>query len=108
MQILRTAIIGCGGIAQRHAQNLVQLADRFELVAFADLVTRVVVIDRGRVAFDGSRAAYVADGADVLHDHDWHHHDWHHDTDHAASRSAVLPAAGPLAQPPTSTRDPRS
>jgi len=35
-QKLRTAIIGCGGIAQRHAQNLVQLADRFQLVAFAD------------------------------------------------------------------------
>ncbi|MFN8469972.1 MAG: Gfo/Idh/MocA family oxidoreductase [Caldilineaceae bacterium] len=35
-RIIRTAIIGCGGIAQRHAQNLAQLADRFELVAFAD------------------------------------------------------------------------
>jgi predicted dehydrogenase len=29
-------MIGCGGIAQRHAQNLLQMADRFELVAFAD------------------------------------------------------------------------
>ena len=36
MQKLRTAIIGCVGIAQRHAQNLAQLADRFQLVAFAD------------------------------------------------------------------------
>jgi predicted dehydrogenase len=36
MQTLRTAIIGCGGIAQRHAQNLVQMEDRYQLVAFAD------------------------------------------------------------------------
>jgi len=90
------------------AEGLTLLVVTHELVAFADLITRVIVIDRGRVAFDGSRAAYLADGADVLHDHDWHHHDGHHDTDHAAPRSAVLPSAGPLAQPPTSARDPRS
>jgi predicted dehydrogenase len=36
MQTLRTGIIGCGGIAQRHAQNLLQMADRFQIVAFAD------------------------------------------------------------------------
>jgi predicted dehydrogenase len=33
---LRTAIVGCGGIAQRHAQNLAALGERFRLVAFAD------------------------------------------------------------------------
>ncbi len=33
---LRTAILGCGGFAHRHAANLAGLADKFELVAFCD------------------------------------------------------------------------
>lgn len=38
MQPLRTAIVGCGGIASRHAQNLAAMSDKFRLVAFADNV----------------------------------------------------------------------
>lgn len=61
-QTLRTAIIGCGGIAQRHAQNLAQLADRFELVAFADTKE-----DRAREFAaeyaGGTAAVYTAPGA---------------------------------------------
>jgi len=38
MQPLRTAILGCGGIAARHAKNLAALKDNFRLVAFADAV----------------------------------------------------------------------
>jgi len=34
--ILKTAILGCGGFAHRHAGNLVAQADKFELVAFCD------------------------------------------------------------------------
>ena len=36
MSTLRTGILGCGGVAQRHAQTAVQLKDEIELVAFCD------------------------------------------------------------------------
>jgi UDP-N-acetyl-2-amino-2-deoxyglucuronate dehydrogenase len=35
-QQLRTAILGCGGFAHRHARTLGQLADDFEMVAFCN------------------------------------------------------------------------
>jgi len=38
MKRLRTAIIGCGGFANKHAQNLAAQAEKFELTAFCDLV----------------------------------------------------------------------
>ncbi|MBI4787243.1 MAG: Gfo/Idh/MocA family oxidoreductase [Chloroflexi bacterium] len=37
MKPLRTAILGCGGFAKRHAQNLLTQPDLFELVAFCDV-----------------------------------------------------------------------
>ncbi len=36
MKPLRTGILGCGGFAHRHAQNLISLAEEIELVAFSD------------------------------------------------------------------------
>lgn len=36
MNPLRTAILGCGGFATRHAENLLAMPDKFELVAFCD------------------------------------------------------------------------
>lgn len=36
MTPLRTAIIGCGGIAERHAKNMAALHEHFQLVACAD------------------------------------------------------------------------
>jgi predicted dehydrogenase len=36
MKRLRTAILGCGSFANRHAQNLVALPDEIELTAFCD------------------------------------------------------------------------
>jgi predicted dehydrogenase len=36
MNPLRTAILGCGNFAQRHAANIVQMPDELQLVAFAD------------------------------------------------------------------------
>lgn len=62
MQKLRTAIIGCGGIAQRHAQNLAQLADRFELVAFADTKAERARAFAAEYA-GGTAAVYTAPGA---------------------------------------------
>ncbi len=38
MQSLRAAILGCGGIASRHAQNLNAMEGKFRLVAFADSI----------------------------------------------------------------------
>ena len=36
MKRLRTAILGCGGFASRHAQNLITLSEEIELTAFCD------------------------------------------------------------------------
>jgi predicted dehydrogenase len=36
MKPLRTAILGCGGFAHRHAQNLISLPEEIELTAFSD------------------------------------------------------------------------
>ena len=37
MNPLRTAILGCGGFANKHASNFLTLPDQFELVAFCDV-----------------------------------------------------------------------
>jgi len=36
MKPLRTAILGCGGFAQKHAENMVKIPDQISLVAFSD------------------------------------------------------------------------
>ncbi len=36
MKPLRTGILGCGGFAERHANNLISLPEEFELTAFCD------------------------------------------------------------------------
>lgn len=46
-----------------------------EIGALARLLTRIVVIDGGRVTFDGTPEAYAAERDRVHHDHDSHHHD---------------------------------
>ncbi|GAA2746249.1 metal ABC transporter ATP-binding protein [Terrabacter aerolatus] len=54
-----------------------------ELGALERLLTRIVVVDGGRIRFDGTPAEYTAARDDVHHDHDSHHHDieldGHHD-----------------------------
>jgi zinc transport system ATP-binding protein len=80
-------------LARLVAEGLTLIVVTHELAAFADLVTRVVVVDGGRIAFDGSRDDFVAAGSDVLHDHDWHHH-----LDRPGLRPAVISAEGPLSQ----------
>ena len=80
-------------LARLVAEGLTLVVVTHELAAFADLVTRVVVVDAGRIAFDGSRDEFVAAGSDVLHDHDWHHHLARPDL-----RPAVISAEGPLSQ----------
>ncbi|MCU1536250.1 MAG: transporter related protein [Humibacillus sp.] len=52
-----------------------------ELGALERLLTRIVVVDAGRLRFDGTPQEYAAARHVVHHDHDSHHHDheltWH-------------------------------
>ena len=65
------------------AEVLERLVDRgvtmlivtHELGALERLLTRIVVIDGGRIRFDGTPAEYAAARDRVHHDHDSHHHD---------------------------------
>jgi zinc transport system ATP-binding protein len=61
-----------------------------ELGALERLLTRIVVIDGGRIRFDGTPQRYAALRAAVHHDHDSHHHD---DELHPQPSSVTL---GPL------------
>jgi zinc transport system ATP-binding protein len=61
-----------------------------ELGALERLLTRIVVIDGGRIRFDGSPERYAAQRHTVHHDHDSHHHD---DELHPQPSSVTL---GPL------------
>jgi zinc transport system ATP-binding protein len=70
-----------------------------ELGALERLLTRIVVVDGGRIRFDGTPAAYLARRADVHHDHDSHHHDL--ELSHRASL-----AQGPLDATPNDRRRP--
>ena len=57
------------------AQGVTMLIVTHEMDAFLDVVTRVVVVDRGGVMFDGPRDVFLAQEAEVLHEHHSHHHD---------------------------------
>jgi zinc transport system ATP-binding protein len=46
-----------------------------ELGALESLLTRIVVVDGGRIVFDGDPERYAAQRDSVHHDHDSHHHD---------------------------------
>jgi zinc transport system ATP-binding protein len=63
-----------------------------ELGALERILTRIVVVDAGRVTFDGTPEQYGARRAVVHHDHDAHHHDNELTDD---ERTAVLPR-GPV------------
>lgn len=65
------------------AQVLARLVDQgvtillvtHEMGPFAHLVSRVLVLDRGGIAFDGSRTEFLDREAEVLPDRHTHHHD---------------------------------
>lgn len=56
-------------------QGVTMIVVTHEMDAFVDVVTRVVVIDRGGVVFDGPRDAFLARESEILHEHHSHHHD---------------------------------
>ena len=57
------------------AQGVTMLVVTHEMDAFVEVVTRVVVVDRGGVTFVGPRDVFLAREAEVLHEHHTHHHD---------------------------------
>ena len=58
------------------SQGVTMLVVTHEMDAFVDVVTRVLVIDRGGVTFDGPRDVFLAREVEVLHEHHNHHHDY--------------------------------
>lgn len=64
-----------------------------EIGALKRLFTRVVVVDAGRIQFDGTPQQYAAEQSVVHHDHDTHHHD----DDELDADGGVVPR-GPLDQ----------
>ena len=60
MTRLRTAILGCGGFARRHAENFIEMADQVEMVAFCDRN-----LDRA----EGYAAEFTGGQATVFTDH---------------------------------------
>ncbi|WP_374969734.1 metal ABC transporter ATP-binding protein [Terrabacter sp. BE26] len=68
-----------------------------ELGALERLLTRIVVVDTGRITFDGTPQEYAVARERVHHDHDSHHHDLELD-----AREAL--AHGPLDASHTDTR----
>jgi zinc transport system ATP-binding protein len=64
-----------------------------ELGALERLLTRIVVVDGGRIRFDGTPTRYAAERGVVHHDHDSHHHD------EELRRHASGVTVGPLDEP---------
>ncbi|MEO7131188.1 MAG: ATP-binding cassette domain-containing protein, partial [Dermatophilaceae bacterium] len=64
-----------------------------ELGALESLLTRTVVIDGGRIVFDGTPERFAKDRHWVHHDHDTHHHDDELPTDRSSA------PRGPLDEP---------
>lgn len=65
-----------------------------ELAALADIVTRIVVVQGGRIAFDGSRDEFAARTGEFASSADHHHHE---DEDRMTTpRLPGAPSAGPL------------
>lgn len=59
-------------LAERHVTMVIVT---HELGPLADLVSRIVLVDDGRVTFDGTPEAYAAHRDEIHHEHDSHHHD---------------------------------
>lgn len=57
------------------ARGVTMLIVTHELAALEPVITRVVVVDRGAIAFDGPVETFVAGRDALVHDHDYHHHD---------------------------------
>ncbi|HET7399140.1 MAG TPA: metal ABC transporter ATP-binding protein [Intrasporangium sp.] len=81
-------------LARLVAQGVTMVVVTHELGALARLLTRIVVVDAGRITFDGSPQRYAAERDLVHHEHDSHHHDSELEAE-LRTRAASLPQ-GPL------------
>ncbi len=66
-----------------------------ELGALERLLTRIVVVDAGRIRFDGTPQEYARARARVHHDHDSHHHDLELDGHHPSLAHGPFDVAHP-------------
>jgi zinc transport system ATP-binding protein len=64
-----------------------------ELQAVRGALTRIVDLNGGRIAFDGTPEEYARSQGAALSDHDGHHHDGHH---HDEDNPVASQVAGPL------------
>lgn len=78
-------------LARLAARGTTMVIVTHELEALVDIVTRVVVMQGGRVAFDGSLAEFASRTGELASDH--HHH---HDDDMGRAGLPGAPVAGPL------------
>ncbi len=76
------------------ADGVTMLIVTHEMGAFSGLVSRVLVVDNGVVAFDDSCAAFLDRKGEVLHEHHTHHHD--HELHLDNDRFPATPRSGPL------------
>lgn len=76
-------------LARLAARDVTMVIVTHEIGALERLLTRIVVVDAGRVRFDGTPAQYAAARSDVHHDHDSHHHDHELDPGHGHPWSPV-------------------
>ncbi len=74
-----------------------------ELEAISDIVTRIVLVQSGHIAFDGTPAEFASNAQDSDGEHALHHHVHHHDDELAVDPPRVdgrplpgAPSAGPL------------
>ena len=80
-------------LARLAARGTTMVIVTHELAALAGIVSRIVVVQGGRVAFDGTPQEFSSRSGELVEDH--HHH--HDDEDHPApSRLPGAPSAGPL------------
>lgn len=82
-------------LARLAAQGVTQVIVTHELEALEPVVTRVVVIDRGGITFDGPTAQFEQVHPHVHHDHDTHHHD----LELSAQASPGVVTSGPFHEP---------
>ncbi len=85
-----------GVLARLAARGVTMLIVTHEMEAFRDVVTRVVVVDLGRITWQGRIDDFTAHARDLLHEHHTHHHD---DELGTRGRRPGLPTSGPLDPP---------
>ncbi|NYG08141.1 zinc transport system ATP-binding protein [Phycicoccus badiiscoriae] len=80
-------------LARLAAQGTTMVIVTHELAALADIVTRIVVVQSGRIAFDGSREEFAARTGEFTSSVDHHHEDEDRVT---RPKLPGAPASGPL------------